>query len=89
MDLIDPEQYPETKILYPKRFHPNLLYRYENWVANGGERMTIEELDTMFNNEWSDINNKLPTRPSIIIIKRWINWILYRQKRKVHCTFYT
>ena len=51
--------------------------------------MTIEELDTMFNNEWSDINNKLPTRPSIIIIKRWINWILQRQKRKVHCIFYT
>lgn len=36
MDLINIEQYPETKILTPTGFHPNLLNRYENWVANGG-----------------------------------------------------
>ena len=43
---------------YPQeRFHPNLLNRYETWVANSREDLTAEELDEMFNVKRSDENN--------------------------------
>ena len=49
---------PCDRHVYPqKRFHPNLLNRYETWVANGREDLTAEELDGMFNVERSDENN--------------------------------
>ena len=40
--LCDRHAYPQ------KRFHPNLLNRYETWVANGREDLTAEQLDEMF-----------------------------------------
>ena len=49
---------PCDRHAYPrKRFHPNLLNRYETWVANGREDLTAEKLDEMFNAERSDENN--------------------------------
>ena len=49
---------PCDRHAYPrKRFHPNLLNRYETWVANGREHLTAEELHEMFSVERSDENN--------------------------------
>ena len=49
---------PHDRHAYPrKRFHPNLLNRYETRVTNGREDLTAEELDEMFNVEKSDESN--------------------------------
>ena len=54
-------------MLTRNRFHANLLTRYENWVANGEELLTKEDLDTMLIlMDTSGENNKLPTHPSIM-----------------------
>lgn len=57
----------KLKCLPAKDFTQICSTRYENWVANGEELLTKEDLDTMLIlMDTSGENNKLPTHPSIM-----------------------